>query len=54
MPRVHNNPHAPCLTQREIAALNTYLGVIEGTIAAGTVYAAPCDLIVSPKSTPVG
>lgn len=51
MPVVRNTPKAPCVTQREIAAQNTYRAAAAGTLPSGTVYTAPCDL--APKPTPV-
>lgn len=44
IPRVHNSAKAPCPLQRQIAAQNTYLASVSGSLPTGTVYAAPCDL----------
>lgn len=53
MPRVQNSSKAPCGLQRQIAAQNTYLGSIAGTLPAGVVWTAPCDLAQPSKSAPV-
>jgi hypothetical protein len=49
VPRVANTTKAPCRTQREIAAQNSYLDSVKEK--KEVVYAAPCDTD-KPKEAP--
>ena len=50
VPRVRNTPKAPCSTQREIAAQNSYIDTIKGKKEA--VYSAPCETDKPQGGTP--
>ncbi len=50
MPRVANTRRAPCETQKEIAAQNSYLATVKAQ--KEVVYAAPCEIEKKPQPQP--